>query len=272
MLLALSRAQVVIVLVPLGVLMLVSEALVRTRTAWLGALAVPVAALAMTLPLVMPGLRTAEPPRPLLTQLVALMGGAGPYRLSAFTLYAIAGILLVRWLRGRPSPALTGLAGVGAAAVMGGLLIAPNLLGLWEVHAYDGTWSETLGDLAGATAVVLACWTATTLLPRTGGVGTALRVLATPGATALTAYCLQILVLHVHGIVTGGARDDSWGMLALLLVIGLGVPIVWAEITRRVTAPRSPWRRGPVEGVIELLVRPLRGRGNPPAASGVHLP
>lgn len=131
---------------------------------------------------------------------------------------------------------------------MAALLIAPNLLGLFEVHAYDGTPAETLGNLCGAAGIVLLCWAL-----MAGPAGAALpesirAALAAPGQMALTLYCLQVLILHVYTVATGGARDDHWWMLALLMGASLGFTALWRGLVPAV-------RRGPLEGLVEAVTR-----------------
>lgn len=271
LLLMLTSAQVVIVLVHLGVLALLCIPLARCRTAVLAGWAVFAGLAAVVLPMVTAaygtGVRGAgSDGGDLLLRGIAALGGAGPYRLTAFVLYATVGMLLMRALADR-RPAgfargslLVGLAGVGALALMGALLIAPNLLSLFGVHAYDGTPAETLGNLAGATGIVLLCWAVLE-----GPIGAALpevlrHLLAAPGQMALTLYTLQVLILHTYVVLSGGARDDHWWMLALLIGSSLGFAWLWqglgavAGIARHL--PPS-MRRGPLEGLIDLLARRL---------------
>ena len=145
------------------------------------------------------------------------------------------------------------LASAGAFAVMLALLVAPNVLGLYEVHAYDGTPSEQIGVASGAFGVLLMMWA----LERSP-LGRALparvaQLLAAPGQAALTLYALQILVLHIYQVNNPLVRDDHWWMLALLVVLGVGFAMAWQTVfialARR--APRARrWIRGPLEGLI----------------------
>lgn len=270
-LLMLSSAQVVIVLVHLGVLALLCIPLARCRTSVLTGWAVLAGLAALVLPMVTaaygaglrgPGADGGE----LLLRAVAALGGAGPYRLAAFVLYACAGMLLMRALAGRePGGAargwkVTGMAGLGALALMAALLIAPNLLGLFGVHAYDGTPAETLGNLAGAAGIVMLCWAVFE-----GPIGDVLpemlqRLLAAPGQMALTLYSLQALILHTYVVLSGGARDDHWWMLALLIGSSLGLAWLWQGLGAVLSTARHlppAMRRGPIEGFIDLAARGL---------------
>jgi uncharacterized membrane protein YeiB len=76
-------------------------------------------------------------------------------------------------------------------------------------------------------------------------------VLASMGRMALTLYVLQICYLslwahHLHQ----GVPDDRWSNVALLTVGSVVVALGWPLLVRS-----GPFRRGPVEGVSELLVR-----------------
>ena len=256
-----SAASVLIVLVHLGVLMLLCLPLVRLRTTPLAVVAV----LALVLAVAVPGLyrsltggnvavTAASGPDAFITVL-GLIGGTGGYRMTGFLLCAVLGMLTIRvlgnmsaaeWWRGA-------LASAAAFAVLLALLVAPNLLGLYEVHAYDGTPSEQIGVAVGALGVLLTMWTL-----QISPVGRALpapasRLLATPGQAALTLYALQILVLHIYQVNNPLVRDDHWWMLALLVVLGAGFAMVWQTmfiaLARR--APRARrWMRGPLEGLI----------------------
>ena len=264
-----SAASVLIVLVHLGVLMLLCLPLVRLRTRAL----MVAGGFSLVLAVAVPGiyrmlpsgldLDWSPPAHHALTTVLGLVGGAGAYRLTGLLLCAVLGMLAIRavqrapmalWWRGA-------LASAGAFAVMLALLVAPNLLGLYEVHAYDGTPSEQIGVASGALGVLLTMWTL-----QISPVGRALptpasRLLAAPGQAALTLYALQILVLHVYQVNNPLVRDDHWWMLALLVVLGVCFAMVWqtafTALARRVPSARR-WMRGPLEGLIrgvqDLLV------------------
>lgn len=255
-----SAASVLIVLVHLGVLMLLCLPLVRLRTAPLAVVAV----LALVLAVAVPGLyrsltgghvavTAASGPDAFITVL-GLIGGTGGYRMTGFLLCAVLGMLAIRALQSAKAAWWRGaLVSAGAFAVMLALLVAPNLLGLYEVHAYDGTPSEQIGVASGALGVLLAMWA----LERSP-LGRALpssiaQLLAAPGQAALTLYALQILVLHVYQVRNPLVRDDHWWMLALLIVLGVGFAMVWqtafTALLRRVPQARH-WMRGPLEGLI----------------------
>lgn len=255
-----SAASVLIVLVHLGVLMLLCLPLVRLRTNVLVGAAILALVLAVAVPSLYRGLivghgaaTTASEPNVFVTAL-GLIGGTGSYRMTGFLLCAVLGMLAIRALQSAKAAWWRGaLVSAGAFAVMLALLVAPNLLGLYKVHAYDGTPSEQIGVASGALGVLLAMWA----LERSP-LGRALpssvaQLLAAPGQAALTLYALQILVLHVYQVNNPLVRDDHWWMLALLVVLGAGFAMVWQTmfiaLARR--APRAlRWMRGPLEGLI----------------------
>lgn len=244
--LAQSSAQVVIVLGHLGVLTALCIPLVRCRTRTLALLLPAVLAAAWLLPplhrAALAEAAAGSPLGSLLVRVLALAGGEGPYRLAAMAACALAGILLIRHLTSRqPGAGHVLLAGGGALGVFAALVIAPNVLGILEVHAYDGTPAEITGDLAGAAGVLLLCWGAADLAPR------ALGVLAVPGTMSLTLYTAQVLVLHLFSVLSDGRRDDSWPMLLGLLLAGALLAALW-----RRSGPRATAARGPLEGLVGL--------------------
>ena len=267
-LLAQSAASVLIVLVHLGVLMLLCLPLARLRITALAAFA----ALALLLAVGVPGLyrcltgghgvTTVATEADAFVTALGLIGGTGGYRMTGMLLCAVLGMLAIRALQSAKAAWWRGpLVSAGAFAVMLALLVAPNLLGLYEVHAYDGTPSEQIGVASGALGVLLTMWTL-----QISPVGRALptpasRLLAAPGQAALTLYALQILVLHVYQVNNPLVRDDHWWMLALLVVLGVCFAMVWqtafTALARRVPSARR-WMRGPLEGLIrgvqDLLV------------------
>ncbi|WP_156954004.1 hypothetical protein [Brachybacterium phenoliresistens] len=244
--LARSSAQVVIVLVHLGVLTALCIPLVRGRTRTLAGLLPLVLAAACLLPMLhraaLAGAGADTPIGALPVRALALAGGEGPYRLAAMAACALTGILLIRLLTSRPrgaGPVL--LAGAGALGAFAALVIAPNLLGIFAVHAYGGTPAEITGDLAGAAGVLLLCWGAADLAPR------ALGLLALPGTMSLSLYTGQVVVLHAYSVLADGRRDDSWPMLLGLLLAGALLVALWRRFAARATTAR-----GPLEGLVGL--------------------
>ncbi|MCZ4325375.1 hypothetical protein [Brachybacterium paraconglomeratum] len=272
LLLAQSAASVLIVLVHLGVLMLLCLPLVRLRMTALAAFAALALLLAVGVPGLYRGLTGGHGVTTVATEAeefvtaLGLIGGIGGYRMTGLLLCAVLGMLAIRALQSAKAAWWRGaLVSAGAFAVMLALLVAPNLLGLYEVHAYDGTPSEQIGVASGALGVLLAMWA----LERSP-LGRALpssvaQLLAAPGQAALTLYALQILVLHVYQVNNPLVRDDHWWMLALLIALGVGFAMMWqavlAPLARRIPSAR-PWVRGPLEGLIRgvqdlLMPRPV---------------
>lgn len=271
MVLAQSAASVLIVLMHLAVLMLLCLPLAGLRTSALAVAGGLAMVLAVAVPIIHRGLTGgfgAGPPPPepgMLLAVLGLVGGDGAYRLTGLLLCAVIGMLTIRVLQNATEESsLPGAAASALAfAVMLALLVAPNLLGLYEVHAYDGTPWEQLGVACGALGILLAAWTL-----QVGPIGRALpptvaRILAAPGQAALTLYALQILVLHLYQVRNPLERDDHWWMLALLILLGIGVAVSWQAVfgvlARRVPAA-GRWVRGPLEGLIRRaqdLIVPL---------------
>ncbi len=248
--LALERAgaQVVIVLVHLGVLVVVAGLLVRLPS-------VVVALLAMAA-LVTGELLLRTDPTAILardawtTDVARFVWVGGPYRLLPMVLYAVIGMVLTRWwLRGprARSVLLPGAVGGGLLLVVAAMLAAEQA-GAIDLVPYSGTLQETLLDslvAAGVLGVGLAAARAVDDL-RIGAA--VLGVLASAGAMTLSLYALQILWLAYDVRVLHPAQaDDSWTNLGVLLVGSVVLAGVWHGVVRR-----QPWRKGPIEGPVAV--------------------
>ena len=280
LLLTLSAASVLIALMHLAVLMLLCVPMVRLRTTPLAVVTV----LALVLAVAVPGLYrsltgghvavTAASEPDAFTTVLGLIGGTGGYRMTGFLLCAVLGMLTIRVLRNMSAAEWWrgALASAAAFAVMLALLVVPNLLGLYEVHAYDGTPSEQIGVASGALGVLLAMWAL-----EKSPLGRALpslvaQLIAAPGQAALTLYTLQILVLHVYQVRNPLVRDDHWWMLALLVMLGVGFAMAWQAVLTPLALhfPSARWWvRGPLEGLIRdaqglIVPRPTE----PPSSAG----
>lgn len=253
--LAQSQAQIWIILPHLAVIMVLCFPLARLRSPALIAVTVLLGAVALALPIAVASGALAQHPD--LLQAALLLGGAGPYRLAASAFCAGTAMLLVRILTGRERALPAAAASALAFAAMGALLILPNLVGLFPVHADDGTPAELLGSLCGAAGILLACW-ALSLVPAVRTLPQALRdLVCAPGRMTLTLYSLQVLILDRFARAMGGARDDHWWMLALLiLALGAFAAVWWLALGRPGSAGRRTiWWRGPLEGMIGGLER-----------------
>ena len=259
--LALERAdaQVVIVLVHLGVLVVVAAVLVRLPTA--AVLAAGVAAVVgdqllvdrVTIDAIGTGSWTSE---------VALfLWAGGPYRLLVMVLYAAIGIALSRWWltdsRER-SAWLPGLVG-GGLLVVAAVILAAEQRGLIDLVPYSGTPQETVLDCLIAAGV---CGVGLALARALGAAAPARRVLsvlAAAGAMTLTLYTLQILWLAYDvRVLHPGSPDDSWTNLLVLLAGSIALAWAWSSAVRR-----APWRKGPLEGLVGAVVL-APGRVGPP--------
>ena len=253
--LALERAgaQVVIVLVHLGVLVVVAGLLIRLP----GLVVALVAAAAVVVGELL--LRT-DPTDILMrdawtTDAARFVWVGGPYRLLPMVLYAAIGIGLARWwLRGprARSVLLPGVVG-SVLLVIAAAMLAAEQAGRVDLVPYSGTLQETLLDAlvaAGVLGVGLAVARAVDGV-RVGRA--ALTVLAAAGAMTLTLYALQILWLAYDvRVLHPGQADDSWTNLAVLLVGSLVVAGTWHAVVRR-----RPWRKGPIEGLVATATAAL---------------
>lgn len=266
-LLAQSAAQIVVVLVPLGVLTLLCLGLERVSNRLL----VPTAALCVVATpflsgahehLVSNGMQPGQGTQPgnaVLAALIGALGGEGPYRISAFLAYAAVGIVLTRWiLASNPSSMRLGIPAAALLLVMLGLLVGSNLLGI-GVHAYDGSLLETSGNLAGAAGIVLACMAVGAGLTSrwSSSARGAMRAL---GAMSLSVYTLQTVILHGVAVSHPGQRDDSWAVAVLLIVASLALALGWYLCVARSGRSRHSFTRGPLEGISVALGAIAEGR------------
>jgi hypothetical protein len=244
-----AEAQVVIVLVHLGVLVLVAAVLARLPDLAVGAVAL-IALLAG------PWLVRHTPVDLLLDQGwladAVRFGVGGPYRLLPMVVYAALGILVARHVgagRGERSTVAPGALGL-VLLLVGAAMLAAEQRGLLDLVPYSGTLQETVLDALVATGVTLVGLA----LARALDHGPARRLvtgLAAVGAMTLTLYALQVLWLAYDvRVLHPGAADDSWTNLAVLGVGSLVVTAAWRGVVRR-----EPWRRGPLEGVVALTAR-----------------
>lgn len=248
-----AGAQVVIVLVHLGVLTVLVVPLVRLPTR--GVVAVGLVAFLLSPPLMTAGrmwqarLWASETPvAGPVSSLVDVVATGSAYRLTAFLVWACAGIVLTRLLiapAASPAAARTAVPAIVTAtssfAVAG--MFAVHKAGLFDLAPYAGSHAELVFDTLMVTAVLSGCVLVAGLLPRTLA-----RAIGAVGQMALTHYCLQVLALAAW-VRWVAPRDDSWWVLSGLLIGSVAVTGVWRAVVRR-----EPWRRGLVEGGADALV------------------
>ena len=235
--LALDRvgAQVVIVLVHLGVLLVVAGPLARLPLVAVVAVAVAALVAGQT------------------TEMAPFVWADGPYRLLPMVLYAAVGVLLSRWwLSGaRARSVVLPLAVGGGLLVLAAAMLAAEQLGRLDLVPYSGTAQETVLDTLLAAGVLGVGLAAARLLSRIAVGRRLVSVLAAAGAMTLTLYALQILWLAYDvRVLHPGQLDDSWVNLAVLLGGSLVLAVLWPAVVRP-----APWRTGPLEGPVGVLAR-----------------
>lgn len=244
-----TDAQIVVVLVWLGALTLLCLVLVRLPD--LALLGVAVALYVLEPRLLTSTSATlgewrferllagesADGPYPRLLELAV----AGPYyRLTSMLVVACLGIVLARHA-GRLVTVVS-LASCGLLAVG---MVGAQRAGTLDMAPYTGTPAVLTFEVVLVVAVVQAVRLAATYLPAGA------RPLADAGRITLTAYTLQILVAHQWvQDREPGFRDDSWVLMAAMIVVSLALGWAWPRIVRR-----EPWSRGPVEGVERAAAR-----------------
>jgi hypothetical protein len=240
-----AQAQVVIVLVHLGVLVVVAAVLVRLPTA--AVLSTGLAVVVAERLLVDHVTIDAVAGGPWSDVAIFLWAG-GPYRLLVMVLHAAVGIALSRWwLRGPRSGSawLPGVVGAGLL-VPAAAMLAAEQRGLLDLVPYSGTPQETLLDTLVAAGVFGVGLTAARVVHRSPPGRQVLVVLAAAGAMTLTLYTLQILWLAYDvRVLHPGSPDDSWTNLVVLLVGSVALAWAWPAVVRR-----EPWRKGPLEGLV----------------------
>ncbi|MDQ1103964.1 putative membrane protein [Nocardioides zeae] len=244
-----SDAQIVVVLVWLGALTLLCLVLVRLPDLALLGIAVALYVLEPRLltstaaalrdwrfERLMAG-ETADGLYPRLLELAV----AGPYyRLTSMLVVACLAIVLARHA-GR----LVTVASLAGCALVTAGMIGAQRAGTLDMAPYTGTPAVLTFEVVLVVAVVQAVRLAATWVPA------AARPLADAGRITLTAYVVQILVAHQWvQDREPGFRDDSWGLMAAMIVGSLALGWLWPRLVRW-----EPWSRGPVEGIERGLAR-----------------
>ncbi|MBC9956855.1 hypothetical protein [Yimella sp. cx-51] len=174
----------------------------------------------------------------------------GPYyRVAAMLVWAFAGMLLVRYfvLRSDRQRWLMPLA-LGAGLAMAAMFVL-NQAGLFALEPYDGRTASLIfnGVLAALASAVVLRWSPS--LP-----GALERVLATTGAMTLTMYVLQIAWLAYYvRVLHPGKSDDTWLNVVGMSLGAMVLAAVWHAVVRW-----QPWRRGPLEGPVDFVVRAVQ--------------
>jgi uncharacterized membrane protein YeiB len=181
-------------------------------------------------------------------------GYAGPYQVTSMVFFASVGILLARHVVPASGADDRRVLGLGVAcALAAAVWLGLHEADVFDMRAYDVTYRVLLFDGLLVVAITLLVVVAAGRW----------RQLATPlaamGAMSLTLYSLQILWLDADLRVLGHAYDDTWLNVAVLVLGSLAVALGWRAVVRA-----EPWRRGPVEGPVALVVTSLsrpRDRG-----------
>lgn len=242
-----AGAQIVVVLVWLGVLTAICALLVRLPDVVVGLVVVGLAVAAPALKedwaarlaawRFEQAIAGTDPggPYPFLVDLTV----AGPsYRLTGLLVAAGVGILLARH-GGRLVLLVSGV----AAGVLAAALLVADRRGELDLVPYAGTHQVLLLEVALVVAVTQAVRWLAGLLPRLAA------PLADVGRVTLTAYVVQIYAAAAWvRDEPVGVRDDSWVLLGLLAVAFLALGWGWPRLVRA-----QPWARGPLEGPERAL-------------------
>lgn len=250
-----AGAQVVIVLVYLGILTWVVGPLARLGTG-------PIAGVGLVALVAAPPVRHA-----LLDQRDQLFVGGHTtvvnlldylvtgqyYRVLSMVGFAAIGMVLARVaLHGRRP-----LGSIGRQLLVGGALfvvvvgyMGANQAGIFSFVAYQATWREhAFCSLLVACTILLG-------LALAHLAGLLFRPLVGMGQMSLTLYTLQVLYLASYvRVIRPGQVDDSWANLGLLVVGSALLAVAWQRLVRI-----APYRRGPLEGLTALLAGPTRQR------------
>lgn len=245
-------AQVVVVLVYLGLLTWISYPLARCRTSVIAV--VGAVALAATTPVRHSLLDDRTDlylhDHAASARLLDYVATGDEYQLLSVIGFAAAGMVVLRLVRsgllaGRSRQVTFG----GAVLLLAGgyAVLVRRVVG--HLEPYEATWTEHLFCLLLVVATVLL---GLGLAPSLGVFAT---TAAAMGRMALTLYVLQIVYLSVWADRHPGSRDDSWVNTAVLVLGSAAIALAWPRVVRR-----GRFRRGPLEGATQLLVDAQLGR------------
>ena len=172
------------------------------------------------------------------------------YRVFTMLVWASLGILAARLLIGRATGLLFLAAVIFTAAAGTTWWQAQRLM---EFFPYTGNkWEVGFDALLALAALAWSLAAAAVLSSRSE----ALEFLAAPGRMTLSLYVLQVGFLALYSNLAPRyglpAADDSWWMLALLIVVCVGCALLWKRVLAGTFA-----RRGPLETGLALV----SGRG-----------
>lgn len=262
-------SQIIVILPWLGLLVWLTGLLVRLASPWLVVVAAVLVALEPTLLArardhLVTSTAVRDPsgvvaPRPgqLRDLLVELAAGGEAYRLTWLVPLACLGVLLARHATTGRRPAL-----VGVPAAVGALvLLALGKADVVTLQPYSGRWAELALEALMVAATVLG------VRALAGRVPALVAALAPAGAMALSLYVVQVLVSQwwadagltpLPGVPGAAGTDNSWVLLALLVVGAPAAAWAWRRALRR-----TPLARGPLESAVAVLTRPS-GAGRAP--------
>ena len=238
-------AQVLIVLVHLGVLMLVVVFVVRLPSTVVAGIGLSSAVLGSVLKseLATVQARLVTQGHPDLAELLDIVaGGSGGYRLTHLLAWSCLGIILARrsqltggflgsHAHGRATDRTTwqlvrgdALIATGAL-VVGAAIVAARAAGSITLLAYQGTVQEVAFDGLLCVAAVCGGAAIVRLVPQP-----VVRPVAFAGAMTLTMYVAHVLVLSVFTAwAPANSSDDSWPMLVGLVIGSLHLPCSGAD-------------------------------------------
>jgi hypothetical protein len=173
------------------------------------------------------------------------------YRLVSMIGFAGIGMVLARIARpGHPpldTVARQLLAG-GALLVVAAVDMGANQAGIFTFRAYEASWREH------AFCALLVAMTILLGLALARLASSYVRPLVAMGRMSLTLYTVQVLYLAVYvHVIRPGQSDNSWFNLGLLIVGSAGLALAWQWAVRQ-----SPFQRGPLEGITALAAGPQR--------------
>ena len=163
------------------------------------------------------------------------------FRLIALVIYSCAGILLIRMVRGGRAHAWV----ASGALVLATLIFLGDKLGGPQLHPYTGSYQVLLFNLFTAVAI---CEFTRLVADRWK---LWLEPLTEVGGMWLTMYVAMTLSTAAYlQLAPAGARDDSWVVLACLVVGALVFAVTWVRLLGK-----TRFREGPIEGLFDLLAR-----------------